>query len=215
MHFLVCFGEWCCENKSWSQGSVYPYMKSGGDLLQAWIRYWDDICVNATARKIRNVIQGCGQGKWKPYFAQVPVLVSPWSDVRTTVLLLVFIQHKQVLFLGQLLIYILLLLILTDYLGALLQAVCFALLCAGLLILHSAFIYLFIFNWVAALDCSEWSTACFPLCSGCHGRAEEGGLFQAFTAELISRSPRAALCPSLPGAGGRGQQSSFPFPLPG
>lgn len=105
MYFLVCFGEWCCENKSWSQGSVYPYMGSGGDLLRAWIRYWDDICVNATARKIRNVIQGCGQGKWKSYFAQVPVLVSPWSDIRTTVLLLVFIQHKQVLFLGQLLIY--------------------------------------------------------------------------------------------------------------
>lgn len=63
------------------------------------------ISVNVTTRKTRNVIQGCGHGKWKSYFAQVPVQVSPWSDIRTTVLLLVFIQHKQVLFLGQLLIY--------------------------------------------------------------------------------------------------------------
>lgn len=100
------FGDWWCEHKSWSWGSFgsfYPYVGSGGDILQAWIRYWLGWCI--TTRKTRNVIQGCGQGKWKSYFAQVPVLVSPWSDIRITVLLLVFIQPKQVLFLGQLLIY--------------------------------------------------------------------------------------------------------------
>lgn len=35
------------------------------------------ISVSVTTRKTRNVIQGCGQGKFKSYFAQVPVVVSP------------------------------------------------------------------------------------------------------------------------------------------
>lgn len=43
--FLVCFEEWYCESKAQSWGSVYPYVGSGVELLQPWMRYWDDISV--------------------------------------------------------------------------------------------------------------------------------------------------------------------------
>lgn len=122
--------------------------------------------VNVTARKTRNVIQGCGQGKLKSYFAQVPVVVSPWSDIRATVLLLVFIEHKQVLFLGQLLLSTA-----TTYINRLPRspAPSRVLCCFMCWSTYFTFCAFFFFNWGTTLDCSEWSTVCFPLCSVCHG----------------------------------------------
>lgn len=153
----------------WTQKLVLGFFWFFLPLCGIWRRHFAGLnkvlgwCI--TTRKTRNVIQGCGQGKWKSYFAQVPVLVSPWSDIRTTVLLLVFIQPKQVLFLGQLLIYTS-----TTYIKRLPRSPAPSRVLCSFMCRSTYFTFCFFFF---SLDCSEWSAVCFPLCSVMAGLRKE------------------------------------------